>query len=335
MMIAANQDTAATLPLSEEALEHHFRRMLPSTALLPLDDLAGDIGVGCVDGRRPRCVAGAPGGNAGLLILLLAVWEESSGPLSAERIDAVFERYLDHFGSFYLHTDRDAQERLARRLAATPDLGGAGIGHDAVSTAGGVDALVVNPAAPVRDVLLELLLEPDHVGCGHLRLLLEESAVYGVRRALAEAVLRSFFTRLWAGDARLILEVLDGEHLERGVARVRTRLRRDGAIGEHSGPTLVTACPRHGSLDLFVYHPDAVAWLQALHAVFLARIGAIPLDRMPICIEAQRQLGQRQLDATLHRLAAGLPVFDVVVEHGAGGTAEHVTVRFADRIGTR
>jgi hypothetical protein len=335
MMIAANEGTAATLPLSEEQLEEHFRRMLPRTALLPLDDLAGDIGVGCVDGRRPHCVAGAPGGNAGLLILLLAVWEESSGPLSAERVDAVFERYLDHFGSFYLHTDSDAQERLGRRLAAMPDLGGGSVGHDAVSAAGGVDALVLNPAAPVRNALLELLLEPEHLGCGHLRLLLEESAVYGVRRPLAEAVLRSFFTRLWGGDARLVLEVLDGEHVERAVARVRTRLRHDRATGEHNAPALVTACPRHGPLDLFVYHPDAVAWLQALHAVFLARIGAIPLDRMPACIEAQRQLGQRQLDATLRRLAAGLPVFDVGVEHGAGGTAEDVTVRLAGRIGTR
>jgi hypothetical protein len=299
--------TVGDATLTVGRLKEHFQRMLPSARLVPLDDLSGHAGVACVDGRREHCTAGAPGGNAGLLILLLAAWEEGAGPLSPDAVDGVFARYLEHFGTFYLHTDRAAHDRLAAAL---------GVGSGAA-----VDALVARPPEAMRPGLLDALADPAHVGCGHLRLLLEESETYGVRPDLVRAVLRTFFLRLWSGDPRLVLEVLDGPHKEAGVAVVRT----EGA------PALVTTCPRHGTLDLFVYHPDAVAWLQALHAVFLARQGFITPDRIPACIAAQRRLGDRQLEATLHRLAPSLPVFDVRLEPGSGSTVAGVTVRHGGR----
>jgi hypothetical protein len=299
--------TAGVATLTARRLEEHFRQMLPSARLVPLDDLSGDVGLACVDGRREHCTAGAPGGNAGLLILLLAAWEEGADPLSPDAVDGVFARYLEHFGAFYLHTDRVAQDRLAAAL---------GVGRGAA-----VDALVAGPPEATRARLLDALLDPAHVGCGHLRLLLEEPEAYGVRPDLVRAVLRAFFLRLWSGDGRLVLEVLDGPHKEVGVAVVRT----EGA------PALVTACPRHGAVELFVYHPDAVAWLQALHAVFLARQGFITPDRIPACIAAQRRLGDRQLEATLQRLAPSLPVFDVRLEPGNGSTVAGVTVRHGGR----
>jgi hypothetical protein len=295
--------TVGVATLTAGRLEEHFRQMLPSARLVPLDDLSGDVGVACVDGRREHCTAGAPGGNAGLLILLLGAWEEEADPLSPDAVDRVFARYLEHFGVFYLHTDRAAQDRLAAAL---------GVGSGAA-----VDALVARPPEGMRARLLDALLDPAHMGCGHLRLLLEEPEAYGVRPDLVRAVLRAFFLRLWSGDGRLVLEVLDGPHNEAGVAVVRT----EGA------PALVTACPRHGAVDVFVYHPDAVAWLQALHAMFLARQGYIIPDRIPACIAAQRRLGDWQLEVTLQRLAPSLPVFDVRVEPGNGATAASVTVR--------
>jgi hypothetical protein len=297
--------TVGAATLTAGRLEEHFRQMLPSTRLVPLDDLSGDLGVACVDGRREHCTAGAPGGNAGLLILLLAAWEEGAEPLSPEAVDRLFVRYLEHFGAFYLHTDRAAQNRLAGAL---------GVGGGAA-----VDTLVAGPPEALRPGLLEAVLDPAHVGCGHLRLLLEEPDTYGVRPDLVRAVLRAFFRRLWSGDPRLVLEVLDGPHKEAGVAVVRT----EGA----GAPALVTTCPRHGAVELFVYHPDAVAWLQALHALFLAREGFITPGRIPACIAAQRRLGDRQLEATLQRLAPSLPVFDVRLEPANGSTVAGVTVQ--------
>ncbi|TVR52686.1 MAG: hypothetical protein EA421_13315 [Gemmatimonadales bacterium] len=296
---------------TEESLAAHFRRMLPQARALSLDSLSADVWVGCVDGRHSECVAGAPGGNAGLLILLLATWEASAGrPFRPEEVEVLFLRYLDHFGSFYLHTDREAQERLA-----------AALGREIRD----VDALIRNPAPAGADQtrLLEVLLQPGHVGCGHLRLLLEEPGTYQVRRALVEEVLRNFYLRLWAGDARLILDILGGPHQEMAVARIRAAPGSEG---------LVTTCPRHGATELFVYHPDAVAWLHALHADFLATAGLIPEVGIPGCIQAQQRLGELQLQSTLERLAPGLPVFDVSVEADDSGLPMDVTVTLQGRV---
>ena len=296
---------------TEESLAAHFRRMLPEARSLPLDALSADVWVGCVDGRHPDCVAGAPGGNAGLLVLLLATWEAKSGrELSPEAVKGLFLRYLDHFGSFYLHTDREAQSRLVASLG--PEVGD-------------VDALVRRPSLsePARERLLEALLQPSHVGCGHLRLLLEEPETYQVRRALVEEVLRNFYLRLWEGDARLVLGILGGAHQEMAVAWIRTT---------HGARELVTTCPRHGVTELFVYHPDAVAWLHALHARFLEEAGLIAEARIPECIRAQQCLGEFQLAATLRRLAPGLPVFDVMVKVDEMGFPFDVTVTLKERV---
>jgi hypothetical protein len=300
--------TAATL-------ERHFRAMLPEARVLSLDDLSGELWVGCVDGRHPGCVAGAPGGNAGLLVLLLAAWENEAGrALEPAEVEALFLDYLDEFGAFYLHTDRSAQDRLALALSRR--------GPERVEPGAAVDARVRAPGPEWEGPLLEALPLPNHVGCGHLRLLLEEPERYEVRPALVEEVIRSFFRRLWTGDPRLVLDILEGEHEEVAVVQVRT----EGA------PGLVTACPHFGATDLFVHHPEAVARLHALHAAFLARSGRIPAERVPKVLRFQEDLGVRHVETTLGRLAPGLPVFDVHLQASSRERPSSVEVRSAGRV---
>jgi hypothetical protein len=323
--------------LTPDRVERHFRAMLPAARVLLMEELSGAAGVACVDGRSPRCVAGAPGGNAGLLVLLLTAWEDSAGGyLAPAEVPGLVSRYLDHFGSFHFHSDRAAQDRLAETLARehaftppAPPAPGAG-------RANAIDALVRTPPEAFRPRLLEALLEPSHVGCAHLRLLLSDPEAYGVRADLVAEVLRSVFRRLWAGDHRVIFDVLHGAHQEEGVVSIRTDMAVPGP------PALVTACPRHGDLELFVYHPEAVAWLQALHAIFLAREGWIRPQEVAELIDLQRRLGERQMETTLRRLAPGLPVFEVrlsapgapVSDRAAVAEAipESVMVRFAREI---
>jgi rhodanese-related sulfurtransferase len=316
---------------TEEGLQAHFRAMLPAARVHSLDDLTDQLALGCVDGRRSRCVVGAPGGNAGALVLLLAAFEEESGHrLPLGTVEELFLRYLDHFGSFYVHTDRNAQDLLA----ATPTAGGTGGPEDAA----GMDALLLNPPDGTRAELLEALLQPPHVGCGHLRLLLEEPRRYRVRRSLVQDVVRSFFLRLWEGDPRLTLEVLEGGHEERAVVMVRTRSvghptrSSSHTKGVPPGPPLVTACPRHGGLELYVHHPEAADRLQVLHADFLVRSGLVDRGWVPAGIRIQRRLGTLHLENTLGRLAAGLPLFDVRVEVDEGGAPADVVVRMRGRV---
>jgi hypothetical protein len=325
---------AASPALTEARLEHHFRQMLPAAHLVALEDLDRGAWLGCVDGRRPHCVVGAPGGTVGLLILLLASLEQESGSnLASHTVDEILRRYLDHVGHFYFHTDRDAQDRLLDALATGPvTLRRAG----GVTSPTALDALVRDPPAGLRAALLEALLDPAHVGCGHVRLLLEAPQEYGVRREVVEAVLRSFYRRLWDGDPRLVLDVLDGAHNEEGVARIRTEPRSGPTRAAGPRPTphvpaVATACPRHAGLDLFVYHPDAVAWVHARQADFLAREGFIDPARIPLCVQSQQRLGEQHLEVTIGSLGTELPVFDVRMEPGTRNAAGNVTVQLRAR----
>jgi rhodanese-related sulfurtransferase len=296
--------TAKPEPLTEAALESHFRKMFPATGVSTVEELTGALEVGCIDGRRTRCVTAAPGGGPGLLILLLAGWEEvTASMLDEETIEKVFDRYLDRFGTFYMHSDRDTQARLGAAMGVDPD------------------RVVFDPPLPLRPALLEAMVDPAHVGCGHLALLLGDPDAYGVRPALTRAVIQGFFRRLWDGDPRLTFDVLDGTHQEQAVAAIHT------APGAAADPdSVVAACPAHDRLQLFIHHPEAVAWLQRRQAEFLAEEGLVPRHAVEGILEAEGRLARLHLETTLRRLAPGLPTFDVWIELGHGSRPERVRV---------
>ena len=317
--------------MNADELVAHLRHMVPDIRVLPLDRLRQDLTLGCVDGRNPGCVAGAPGGNAGLLVLLLASVEELTGRVfDGAEVKALFQRYLQRFGHFYLHSDRPALASLGRALPEdyplddssgdpsgdpSGDLSGnrpvsagstpAGDGDaDAVEVESDrLEALLRDPPAALRARLLELLVVPEHVGCGHLRLLLSEPLLYQARPELTSTVIETFFEALWTGDERVIFDVLPGDHHEEAVVRI------------HAGsPELLVACPHYGAMEFFVHHPDAVGWVEMLQALFAAQEGWILPDQVQRLMEVQERLGNHQLQATLERLAPGLPVFDVHLE---------------------
>lgn len=278
--------------ISESRLLAHLRSMLARTRMVPIHDLQGDLSVGCVDGRQTECVASAPGGNAGLFILLLSTLEAETGnELASSEVAALFRSYLDHFGTFYLHTDRRAMDRLAATLGVDP---------------AGVEELVRRPPAGLRERLAAEVAAPAHIGCGHLREMLLRPAAYEVRPGLVEAVLHVFFDALWGRDPRLTFDVLGGDHHECGVARVRVE------TGEEARP-LFTLCPHHGDVELFVLHPDAVNYLEAEHAVFLIAHGMLAPEAAASFVAAQHARSERQLATVLEALAPGLPIFDVLV----------------------
>jgi hypothetical protein len=259
----------------------------------------------CVDGREDHAVVGTPGGDAGELLLALATVEDLTGKeLGEGDIVTLFDAYVESFGRFYFHSDEHALEHLRHALEADPRFAG-------VRLPPGPEALtkfLARPPVPLREALLEHVLAPKNVGCGHLRLLLSDPEAYGVRIGLAQALGRVVFRLLWTQPEAIDFVVLRGEHAEEAVVNVTLP-------GEVHAYTNVPAIPpKIGGHSVFVNHPQVAAFVRKQHAHFLFE--ELPMLRSsgrPIA-EFEQVLAEKadkQLGLTVGALASGLPVFEL------------------------
>lgn len=281
--------------------------------------LLGGATVSCIDGRAETPVLGTPGGDLGELVLSLAALEDTlHRGLTAAEVEALVGAYGEAFGRLYLHTDRHALERLMQWFHDHPET------FQGVSPPRDLDALgalVRHPPAGLEAPLRAALTAPAHIGCGHLRLMTEHPARYGLRPGLVGEVLGATLTRAWRHPEGLEFAVLEGEHRERGVLEVAL----DAPVHAHSWVPMVT--PHRGAREVFVMHPQVASFLRAETAWFLiehldpAEARRVDPQRLTRHIEA---LGERQRDATIAALAPHLPHHRLLVSARA-----HQLVRVA------
>ena len=312
-----DEETASIAELLEHAPVRHVR-----AAELLLEGTEA-----CVDGREEHAVLGTPGGDAGELLLALATLEELTGrPFDEAELSEVFDGYVAGFGRFYMHTDDHALEALGRALRSdrslAESLGDVTLpGHPGAEPFGRdwTEALVRHPPAVVRPELLEALVEPDHIGCGHLRLVTLHPEEYGVRQELTQSFLRVVFRALWQRPEVVDFEVLHGSHHEEAVINVR----HEGPV--HAYTNVPALPPTLGEHSLFVNHPEVAAFVREQNAVFLLeQLGPLAGGVTPAALEAAlARRAEEQLEATLGHLAPDAPILDVTFD---GATGEHVHV---------
>lgn len=251
-------------------------------------ELLNSVPLGCIDGRRSAPVVGSPGGSIGEVIVVATAIEAVSGELHAGERRALLELLMLSGAMVYHHTDVEHLEQLARGI------------DDECSPQGaaGVVDWIRQPPTDCRARLLELVVHPAHVGCGHLAGMLREPEKYGTQRGLVEEAIRTFYLLLWSGNPKLILEVLEGHHDEDSVV----------VVPSCGGPTIAASCaaiaPKAASS--FVYHPDAARFVREslvkLAHTALKRPDASLSDLMGVA----NQLATRQLQVTVHDLAGHL-----------------------------
>lgn len=273
---------------------------------VPLARALTDSYQSCVDGRDPDAVLGTPGGDAGEFLLALAVIEKITGSeLSDAEVSRLFDRYLAHFGRFYMHTDAHAMHVLADALANTTDF--ADVGGNSEAT----EALVRSPGDRAG-ALLPHLIVANHIGCGHLKLITKFPEDYGVRRALTGAFIQTVFKALWNG-ADVHYVVLQGGHAEGAVVQVNSGKK----VHAYTSVPLVAPCK--GDSQIFVNHPAEVGWLRGQLAAFLAESASV-LEGTDVdaFVASINELAGVQLGHTLHHLADGLPIYQAsVTEDGS------------------
>ena len=261
----------------------------------------------CVDGREDRAIIGTPGGDAGELVLGLAAAEiVSGGQVDLGHVPELTRAFADTFGGIYLHTDNHALNHLARTLKGDSRLEAA---VTPLYTIDDWEEFLRRPPMHLRDALLEHLIEPDNIGCGHLKLALLNSDAYKVRPGIVREVFRAFYRGLWDGAADLEWVVLGGDHAEGAVVNVT--VERD--LWPFSQVPMLS--PSVGGVQMFVNHPQVVTFIREQTARFLSTTveNLLPIgkDASEGLLTEIPKLGGVQATETLVALAGGLPTFSV------------------------
>jgi len=312
----AGVDEATSEAIEPVAGVDRVRTRLADPSKIQWVTVASILGAGteqCIDGRAGGPIVGTPGGDTGELALALSALEHTARrevPIAA--VAPTLAAYAQGFGRFYMHTDVHALTRLANVLMEDPRFAQARA--EGRLTPETIEAFVRQPPVELEGALLEQLTRPEHVGCGHLRLMLEHPSEYGARRELVEAVVRESYRLGWAHPELLSFAVLEGEHEESAVVRVWL----DQPIHAYTRvPTFPAASGE--STAFFVAHPEVSAFLRRELGSFLVENATELGLRAPDVVPFQHELealADRQVAATLRHLAREVPVYDVHMRSG-------------------
>lgn len=272
-------------------------RQRANVTWVPASDLLADRHEACVDGRSDLGVIGTPGGNAGELLLLLAAVEDAGGePFTEDEVQPIFDRYLKTFGRFYMHSDLGALEKLPEALQAQV------AADPAQRTAAAWTRFLTTPPTSLHAELLDLLSQPENTGCGHLKLMMQDPEGYRVRCELTRALIRAFYRALWrGGDLEFV--VLDGHHEEQAVVNVTV-----SGDHVHADTRIPTIAPRAFDGQMFINHPQAIAFLRDHNVRDAPQVTARSIDA-PKVRAAIDEIATAQLGLTLSALASGLPIY--------------------------
>ncbi|QDG50614.1 hypothetical protein FIV42_07675 [Persicimonas caeni] len=266
-------------------------------------ELTANAELSCIDGRHNGCVLGAPGGDAGEFILMLGGLEKvCDARFDAERVEAILSHYMDRYGRFYLHTDRHALDALTETVGEHDAL------REALDAAESIDALLLEPPEGVREVLADLLVDPKHVGCGHLKTMLSHIDEYDVRKELVEDTIRAFHHMLWRGRPEADLTILEGDHQESAIINFETpdELEADAEVP--------AVCSSPDGPHIFANHEAARRYKRMRDLEMLADMpGVVPEDpetRKELLAEINT-LAKKQAAATVSYLAPDLPNYAV------------------------
>ncbi len=289
--------TSAEALARTDALVHRPRAIQWATAA---EILSGGE-ESCIDGRSTSPVLGTPGGDVGEIIAALGALEESSGATVAlDRIDAMFDAYAGVFGRVYFHTDAHALEHLGAAMRADPRFAGVPLG-----SAEQVRAFVLAPPGELRDAVSALVVEPENVGCGHLRLVLAGPERYHVRPELARAVVGGAFRLAWRSPRVVDYVALEGDHREAAIVEIHM----DRAV--HATTRIPMVAPHQGVDQVFVRHPEAASFIRRENALFFLDRASALTGRVPDEADLLRRvdaLADHHARETIERLAGDLPV---------------------------
>lgn len=292
-----------------EANEEDRQPSLRVSGRVSKEALDGAADIACIDGRHSGAIVGAPGGDAGELLLVLSALEaENDQQFGLASVEAILETELEAHGRFYLHTDEHALNRLQASLEAREDV------QEWLEDVEDFEAWVAEPPRPVRGALLQELVRPEHVGCGHLNTMLKQPESAGLRRELVEHVIQAFFKALWSGAEQPDFVVLEGGHHEAALI-----LFEGGAEDFEATGSAPAVEPADQGEPFFVVHMPARRHVWRRQVRFLEQEVDLPgfeIRETDALLERIELLAERQIKTTVLALAPDLPMWEATEEDG-------------------
>eukprot|EP01101_Sappina_pedata_P007764 TRINITY_DN4165_c0_g1_i1.p1 TRINITY_DN4165_c0_g1~~TRINITY_DN4165_c0_g1_i1.p1 ORF type:complete len:355 (+),score=106.36 TRINITY_DN4165_c0_g1_i1:82-1146(+) len=289
----------------------------------------------CIDGRCGDPVLGTPGGDTGEFLLALAIYHRYNSLVHNGKTN-VHERFIKYLQDvhkeqpFYMHTSRDAVRSLSETLAISEEE-------------------VINPSTTeLKMTLLDYVIKPEFIGCGHISLLLRNPEEYVIPTYIAQELIRSFYKLLWGLDERhstlskMQLVVLEGCHQEKAILEVTSEVisSETGSISKHGdikpsdtdeGFVFGRGCARvfplvrpyitlenGDKIQFFVHHGKAIEMFRYKNAKFFKKLLTPKFPELKtrhMKTEIDR-LAEKKLYLTIGNLAPTLPIYNLsVLQH--------------------
>jgi len=209
----------------------------------------------CIDGRSTTPLLATPGGDSGEFLAAMSVydrqlWRREGRRVTKQDVSELLDEWLTlvtHDRRWFLHTDDQTVQSIRTALGdPTFDL------QAPVWTANLTQARA-----------LEILTQPEYVGCPHLRLVMLHPEQYQISLELSQWYLAAYYDFMWNHEHGpklnhlTDLEELHGGHQEQAIVTVltdATKLKKDHPC---QGKVPKVA-PTNAQNSLFAFHAGSV-----------------------------------------------------------------------------
>ena len=252
----------------------------------------GTSTLSCVDARSDQPLIGTPGGDLAEFAMGLYTYHELTNKVQDyASVKALFRLFMNQHVSasrpFYFHTDYSKLSLVFANVSARIN-----------------DRVTVLPSrTPPQaelNVWLSELSQSYAQGCGHIRLMIEKPADYGLSpdARIIQWLIRAFYEELWAADtdakrAKLAFVAKLGPLDGKAVAIVSNK---QGTCSGHS-PAIP---PNVAGSSIFVYTPNAAeAFRNKVMSPFFAAQGAAGWNEAEFQSRISTLFNKKQLNSTL------------------------------------
>jgi len=245
-----------------------------------------------IDSRNNRPVVGTPGGDLAELAMGMYIYNLQTNQVTDYTVvKSLFQQFLATRISasrpFFYHTDDTHIREVFVEV-------GAALNRN-------ITILPTRPSAAEQSVWLTELVKSYAQGCGHIRLMIDSPATYGLTSPqIIQWLIRAFYEELWAADtdakrAKLAFLVVLGPQQGKAIAIVSNKF---GTCAGYS--PLIT--PNVVGSSMFIYTPSAAAAFRSTILMLFFDAQGAPGWNAALFQSGINDLFKTQLDATVANL---------------------------------